>query len=295
MQDWAECVPNYSEGRDANCLDRLDRAVRGGGVELLDRHSDPDHHRSVFTFAGRFDSIRRAVLASAAVAVREIDLRRHRGHHPRVGALDVVPLVPLGQTRRSSCLDVARDLGDCLWRALNLPVYYYGAAAVRASRTRLETVRNLGFERLSALAESGEVRPDVGGPTLHPSAGACCIGVRDYLVAFNVQLAGQDARVAQQIARLIRESSGGLKGVKALGMYLESAGVAQVSMNLTNLERTPVFAAYDAVCAQAERLGASVLDSELVGLVPRAALGPEPARLRIKAFSSRMILEERLP
>lgn len=295
MRDWAECVPNFSEGRAAKRLYRLEEAMRATGVKLLDRHSDPDHHRSVFTFAGQLDSIRRAVLASAAVAVEEVDLRCHRGRHPRVGALDVVPLVPLGETRRSACLDLARDLGDRLWRELRVPVYYYGSAAVQSSRTKLEAVRNLGFEKLSRLAQSGEVRPDVGGPALHPSAGACCIGVRDYLVAFNVQLAGQDDRAARQIARLIRESSGGLPGVKALGIYLESAGVAQVSMNLTKLGRTPVFAAYDAVCAEAGRLGASVLDSELVGLVPRAALGSEPGRLRIKGFCSRMILEERLP
>ena len=295
MRDWVECVPNFSEGRDAGCLGRLETAVRSAGVELLDRHSDPDHHRSVFTVAGQFDSIQRAVLASAAVAVQEIDLRRHRGTHPRVGALDVVPIVPLGGTRRPACLAAARDLGERLWSELKVPVYYYGAAAVQVNRTELETVRKLGFERLSALARSGEVRPDVGGPALHPSAGACCIGVRDYLVAFNVQLAGQDARTARQIAQSIRESSGGLPGVKALGMYLESARVAQVSMNLTKLDLTPVSAAYDAVCMQAVRLGASVLGSELVGLVPRATLGPDPGRLRIKGFSPRMILEERLP
>ncbi len=295
MRDWVECVPNFSEGRDAARLNRLENAIRGGGVQLLDRHADPDHHRSVFTFAGQFDSIQSAVLAAATVAVQEIDLRCHRGTHPRVGALDVLPLVPLGDIGHGNCLDAARDLGDRLWRQLGVPVYFFGAAAVHADRNRLETVRKLGFERLSTLARSGDVRPDVGGPALHESAGACCIGVRDCLVAFNVQLAGNDARVARQIARLIRESSGGLPGVKALGMYLESAGQAQVSMNLTELKRTPVFAAYDAVSIEAGRLGVPVLGSELVGLVPRAALGPDPERLRIKGFNPRMILEERLP
>ena len=217
MRDWAECVPNFSEGRAAKCLDRLEEAVRAARVNLLDRHSDADHHRSVFTFAGEFNSIRQAVLASAAVAVEEVDLRCHRGKHPRVGALDVVPLVPLGETRRSACLDLARDLGDRLWSELRVPVYYYGSAAAQSGRSKLEAVRNLGFEKLSTLARSGEVRPDVGGPALHPSAGACCIGVRDYLVAFNVQLAGQDDRAARQIARSIRESSGGLPGCQGLG------------------------------------------------------------------------------
>ncbi len=294
MRNWAECVANFSEGCDAESLDRLQVAILAGAVDLLDRHADPDHHRSVFTFAGQFPTIRRAVMASAAVAVQEIDLTRHKGAHPRVGAIDVLPLVPLGDTPPSACVEAARDLGERLWRELGVPVYYYGAAALQANRTRLETVRTLGFERLSAVVRGGDVLPDVGGPELHPSAGACCIGVRDAMAAFNVQIAGKDAREARLIARSVREATGGLPGVKALGMYLQSVGVAQVSMNLTKLDQTPVYAAYDAVCAQAARIGAAVLDSELVGLVPRAALGSDPVRLRIKGFNPRMILEERL-
>lgn len=294
MQDCVECVPNFSEGRDENVLGRIETAIQSTGVGLLDQHADPDHHRSVYTLAGSLEAIQDAVMRSAAVAVEAIDLRVHRGTHPRVGAADVIPLVPLRDTSLRDCLKAARDLGERLWRELGVPVYYYGYAATRPARQRLEAVRKLGFSRLSELARTCEVPPDVGGPDLHPTAGACCVGVRDFMVAFNVQLVGCDDRTARRIARSIRESAGGLPGVKALGMYLDSAGVAQVSMNLTKLGPTPVFAAYDAVCAHATRLGANVLNSELVGLAPFAALGPEPGRLQIRGFNRGMILEERL-
>ena len=294
MSKIAECVPNFSEGRDAKVLRRIETAIRGAGASLLDRHADPDHNRSVFTLTGSLVSLRQAVLDSAAVAVKGIDLRTHRGTHPRVGAIDVVPLVPLGDVRPAACVDAARDLGDRLWSELQLPVYFYGKAASRPARERLETVRKLGFERLAELARVGEVPPDVGGPELHPTAGACCVGVRECMVAFNVQLEGRDARTARRIARSVRQSAGGLPGVKALGMYLDSAGFAQVSMNLTDLGQTPVFAAFDAVCSEAAKLGATVLGSELVGLAPRAALGADPSRLRIAGFNRRMVLEDRL-
>ncbi len=287
-------MPNFSEGRRAGSIGRLEAAVASGGAELLDLHADPDHNRCVLTLAGPLASAAEAVLAASAVAVESIDLRTHRGTHPRIGAVDVVPITPLWATPRSACIEAAREIGERLWRDLRVPVYYYGEAASREGRRRLESVRRLGFERLGPLARDGEVRPDVGGPSLHPSAGACCVGVRPFLAAFNVQLAARDAAAARRIAGALRESAGGLPGVKALGMYLESAGVAQVSMNLTRLDLTPLDAAYDAVCAAASRLGVQVLGSEIVGLVPRAALGPAPARLRIADFGPGMILEERL-
>ena len=294
MSNIAECVPNFSEGRDAEVLRRIETAIRGTGAPLLDQHADPDHNRSVFTLAGSLESLRQAVLESAAIAVKSIDLRAHRGTHPRVGAIDVVPLVPLGDLRPADCVDAAHDLGDRLWSELRLPVYLYGKAAGRPARERLETVRKLGFERLAELARAHEVPPDVGGPELHPTAGACCVGVRECMVAFNVQLEGRDARTARRIARSVRQSNGGLPGVKALGMYLDSARLAQVSMNLTDLGQTPVFAAFDAVCREAAMLGATVLGSELVGLAPREALGADPSRLRVAGFNRSMILEERL-
>lgn len=295
MQDLGLCVPNFSEGCDQRLLDRFNAALSMEGLRVLDRHSDTDHHRSVFTVTGSLDSLQQGIVRTAAIAVQRIDLRTHRGTHPRVGVIDVVPFVTTGYTPRSRCVQAARALGERLWAELQLPVFYYGAAATRDSRIQLEMVRKHGFERLSGLALSGILRPDVGGPLLHRSAGACCIGVRAPMAAFNVQIDADSALPARQIAGSIREAGGGLPGVKALGMYLQTARTAQVSMNLTRLNETSVFAAYDAVCAAADRLGVAVIGSELVGLAPRAALGPDPLRLQIRGFSEGMILEEHLP
>ena len=291
---WDECVPNFSEGRDRELIERVGKALSATGARLLDVHSDPDHNRSVFTLAGSIASFGQAVLEAAAVAVQRIDLTRHLGRHPRIGALDVVPLVPLADTRHKACVDAAHRLGRQLWTDLGVPVYFYGSAARQPARARLETVRKLGFERLSELVRLGRVLPDIGGPELHPTAGACCVGVRKLMVAFNVLLARRDAIAAKRIANTVRESSGGLAGVKALGLYLPAAGLAQVSMNLTDLDRTSVPDAFDAVCGEAAKQGIQVLGSELVGLAPSLALGPDPGRLRIRGFHRGMLLDERL-
>ena len=291
---WVECVPNFSEGRDGGFRDRVSNALSTAPVSLLDVHSDCDHNRSVFTFAAPVALAERAVLEAAAIAVQDIDLAAHTGCHPRIGALDVVPLVPLADTRRQACVDAAHRLGRNLWAELGVPVYFYGSAARQPGREKLEAVRKLGFERLSELVRNGRVLPDIGGPELHPTAGACCVGVRKLMVAFNVLLAARDATAAKRIAKAIRESSGGLPGVKALGLYLPAAGLAQVSMNLTDLEETAVPAAFDAVRREAGNQGVQVLGTELVGLAPSRALGPDPSRLRIRGFHQGMLLEERL-
>ena len=264
------------------------------GARLLDRHSDHDHHRSVLTFAAGLGVIDTAVMAAAGEAVESIDLNVHDGTHPRVGSIDVVPIVPLQDTPLDACLDVARAIGERLWSELGLPVYLYGHAAFREERRPLEAVRKLGFERLKELVRDGKCLPDIGGPQLHPSAGACCLGVRGPLVAYNVLLDCRDAQPAKAIAGQIRAAGGGLPGVKALGMYLESAQVAQVSMNITQPDLTPLPLVFDEVSRLAVGLGADVVASELVGLVPRAALGPDPSRMRIVGFHDGMILEERL-
>lgn len=294
MTQLAACVPNFSEGRDPTTLDRLERVVRRSGARLLDRHSDHDHHRSVLTFAAGLGVIDTAVMAAAGEAVESIDLNAHDGTHPRVGAIDVVPIVPFHDTPWDACLDVARSIGECLWSELGLPVYLYGDAAVREERRPLEAVRKVGFERLRELVRDGKYLPDIGGPQLHPSAGACCLGVRGPLVAYNVLLDCRDAQPAKVIAGRIRAAGGGLPGVKALGMYLESAQIAQVSMNITQPDLTPLPLVFDEVSRLAAGLGAEVVASELVGLVPRAALGPDPSRMRIVGFHDGMILEERL-
>jgi len=287
-------VPNVSDGRSRTLLNRLSRVLEESGAELLDSQSDPDHNRSVFTLAGPLSQVEAAILSVAELAVSHIDLTRHRGAHPRIGALDVVPVVPIDDVPHDVCVEAARSIGERLWDELNVPVYFYGEAARREGRRRLETFRRHGFERLASMVRSGVCVPDVGGPDLHPTAGACCVGVREFIAAFNVLLDDRDAKAAKRIASVVRESDGGIEGVKALGLYLASAQVAQVSMNLTDLGKTPLPVAFHAVCREARKLGVPVLGSELVGLVPRHALGPNPTGLRIRRFHSGMVFEDRL-
>ena len=294
MSEWVVCVPNVSEGRSPGALRRMESAINAAPAHVLDTHCDQDHHRSVFTFAAALINVAEAVLRLAGTAFECIDITRHRGVHPRVGALDVVPLVPFAETGREACIDCVGEIADRIWAEFRVPSYQYGYAARRKDRSRLETVRKHGFEALSKAVRRGECLPDVGGPELHSRAGACFLGVRDFMAAFNVQLADRDAAAAKRIARAVRESSGGLPGVKALGLFLPSQKAAQVSMNVTRLDLTPLDAVFAAVCRESAALGVDVLGSELVGLVPRYALGPEPERLRIRGFHEGMILETRL-
>ena len=292
-----ECVPNVSEGRDKAVLRSLRAAIeQTPGAALLDHSADPDHHRSVFTFAGAPGPVADAVLALARVAVETIDLRRHKGVHPRIGALDVVPFVPLDPSMLPECVDLASRVAERLWNELSVPVYLYGEAARRPRRRRLEQVRRGQFEGLvAALPGDVERRPDIGGPALHQTAGAVAVGVRKFLIAFNVNLATPDLAAAKEIARRVRESSGGLPAVKALGLPLGSRSLTQVSMNLTDYEQTSPRMAFEAVSAEAASLGVSVVESELIGLVPAGALGPnDPELLRIRSFDPSMIFENRL-
>lgn len=294
MSDLVVCVPNVSEGRSPSALRRMESAIKASPAHVLDTHSDEDHHRSVFTFAAPLTDVAGAVLRLAEAAFECIDITRHRGVHPRVGALDVVPLIPFAETGREACIDCVGEIADRLWAEFRVPSYLYGYAARREDRTRLETIRKHGYGAISEAVRRGECLPDIGGPELHPKAGACFLGVRDFMAAFNVQLADHDATAAKRIARAVRESSGGLPGVKALGLFLPSQNSAQVSMNVTQLDLTPLDTVFAAVCRESAALGVDVLGSELVGLVPRNALGPEPERLRIRGFHEGMILETRL-
>lgn len=297
MDKWVECIPNISEGRDKTVLTAIRAAVETTpGVYLLDDSADPDHHRSVFTLAGAPPAITTAVLRLAEIVVESVDLRRHQGIHPRMGALDVVPLVPLEGITEDECVDEAERLGQRLWDECRIPVYFYGAAARRDDRRRLENVRRGQFEGLRAALPDDETRrPDIGGPLLHQSAGATAVGVRSFLIAFNVNLATSDLAIAKEVARRVRESSGGLPAVKALGLLLKGRGLAQVSMNLVDFERTPPRTALEAVRREAASLGVEVVESELIGLVPRKALGADDAQdLMIRSFDDTMILENRL-
>jgi len=292
-----ECVPNFSEGRNSAHVDALEAAIASvPGSLVLDRTSDADHNRSVITFAGSSEAVIESAVRAAAKAAELIDLNQHRGVHPRVGALDVLPFVPLGDATMEDCAAIARTAGNRIWNELGIPVYFYGAAATRADRVKLEDVRRGQFEGLreEALSDPAK-RPDIGGPALHPTAGAVIVGARKILIAYNVNLKTTDLDVAQSIARRIRASSGGLPGVKALGLPLGSRGLVQVSMNLTDFERTPVHVVYAEVVRLATAYGVEVEESELVGLMPRRALDPAAAGpLKLAHFDSQSVIENRI-
>jgi glutamate formiminotransferase len=291
-----ESIPNVSEGRRTAVVDDLAAALRGtAGLRLLDVSSDASHNRSVFTCAGEPDALERASVALVRRAVELIDLRQHHGAHPRMGAVDVLPFVPLAGATMADCVALARRVGATISDRFALPVFLYEEAASTPGRRRLEAIRRGQFEGLARKLADPHWAPDFGPAAPHPTAGALAIGARRPLVAFNVNLASDRLDVARAIAAAVRERDGGLPGVKALGLALADRGIVQVSMNLTDLERTPPRAAYDAVRREAARLGVAVRESEIVGLVPRAALaGTAPEAMQLVGFSADCILEERL-
>jgi glutamate formiminotransferase / 5-formyltetrahydrofolate cyclo-ligase len=291
-----ECVPNVSEGRRSTVLEMLAGEIGTvPGVRLLDYSADPSHNRSVFTMAGDRCALKTAVLAMAWGAVHTIDLRTHRGEHPRIGAVDVVPFIPLGDTTMAECVELAREVGQAIAERLDVPVYLYEEAASREARRRLEDIRRGQFEGLSSKMTEPDWAPDFGPSAPHPTAGATVVGARRALIAFNVNLATNQLAIAKRIAAAVRESNGGLLSVKALGVSLPHRGIVQVSMNLTNFQRTPIETVFDRVAAEAAKSGVEVVDSELVGLIPEAALGgTTPEHLRLLAFSENHILERRL-
>ena len=291
-----ECVPNFSEGRDVSKVDAIVEAIASAGATILHRTSDADHNRSVVTFAAPAEIVGEAALRGVRQAVESIDLRVHRGVHPRIGAADVVPFVPLRGITMPECAALATDVGRRIWEELGVPVYLYEASARRPQCVNLPDVRRGQFEGLLLEAvENPDRCPDFGGPALHPSAGACIVGARKLLVAFNVLLDATDAGIARRIARAVRSSSGGLPHVRAIGVYLASRGQSQVSMNLIDFEQTPVHVAFEAVRAEAERRGVKVTGTELIGLVPAKALETAGAAyLRIERFELRRVLENSL-
>jgi glutamate formiminotransferase len=269
-----ECVPNFSEGRKPETVEQIARAIESvQGVRVLGRHIDPDHNRSVITFVGRPAPVLEAALQGVAAAATLIDLRNHAGVHPRMGATDVLPFVPVRGVTMAECVALAHEAGRLIWQELSIPVYFYERAALRPNRFRLEHVRGKGFNSLRTEIETNSDRaPDVGGNQIHSTAGAIAVGARPFLIAFNVDLQTRDLAVARNIARLVRESSGGLPFVKALGFELPSRGLVQVSMNLIDYEQTSIARAFDAVQSRAAELGVAVAGAEIVGLLPRAAL-----------------------
>lgn len=298
MRPLIECVPNFSEGRDNKKIDALVSAMSGfRGAWLLDVHRDADHNRSVVTLAGEPEPVFEAALRGVGKAVELIDLRRHRGEHPRIGAVDVLPFVPVESVTMQDCVALAHRVGQEIWARYQVPVYFYEQAARRPDRKRLESVRQGEFEYLRDVVLRSPVRsPDLGGPALHLSAGAVAVAARKFLIAYNIHLHTPDVSIAKKIARAIRASSGGLSHVKAIGVELKERKLAQVSMNLTDFEETSMRQVFEAVRLEAERNRTSIHSSEIVGLVPRKALAPgDVAALRIEDFSPETkILETRL-
>ncbi len=282
-----ECVPNFSEGRSAAVLSAIEAAIGSvDGVLLLGREADADHNRSVFTLAGAPEAVLEAAVRAVVVAADQIDLTRHHGVHPRIGAADVIPFIPLAGSTMDVCVGLAGRAAEEIWRRAGVPSYLYEFAARRPERVNLEAVRKIGFESLLA----GGPVPDVGGPRLHPTAGACAIGARRMLIACNVNIEG-DRAAAARIAKSIRTSSGGLPFVKSLGLDLPSRGLAQVSMNLTNYEVTALKVVFERIVALAGR----VHSTEIIGFPPLAALeGAEGFLAVCENWSSKRVLENRI-
>ena len=294
MSTLVECVPNFSEGRDKSKVDAIVDAMKMPGVYLLDRESDTDHNRSVFTLVGERDAIQEAAIRGVGKASELIDLNHHQGAHPRMGATDVVPFIPIEGVTIEDCVAMARHVGQEIWKRYKIPVYLYESAATSPERQNLENIRRGQFEGIRAeIATNPARRPDFGEAAVHPTAGATVVGARKFLVAYNVFLNTPDVEIAKKIAKAVRHSSGGLRFVKGAGFLVR--GLAQVSMNLTDFEQTPVHRVFEMVKREAARYGVQPLSSEIVGLIPKKAL--EQAAewfLQAENFDSSLILENRL-
>ncbi len=294
MKPPLESVPNFSEGRDRETIAALGDAL-GREAELLDVHADPDHNRSVFTLVGDGSSLKAATLALFEAALAHIDLRSHQGEHPRLGAVDVVPFVPIEGVTMAECIALAREVGAAVADRFGIPVYLYEEASDNPTRKNLEDIRRGEFEGLSAKMASAGWTPDFGPPAPHETAGASVIGARLPLIAYNINLNTDRLDVAKKIAAAIRHSSGGLRYVKAMGVMIEDRNLAQVSINLTNYEKTPIYRVFNLVAREAARYGVGVLESEIVGLVPSAALVAAAEHyLQLERFGASQILENKL-
>jgi glutamate formiminotransferase len=297
MVQVVECVPNFSEGRRAEVVKAIsDAIVRVEGVRLLGEEMDPDHNRAVLTFVGEPQPVVEAAFQAVAQAVDLIDLTQHKGEHPRIGAADVVPFIPIANISMEECADLARGLGRRVWEELRVPVYFYAEAAHRENRRLLPKIRKGEFEGLrEAMGKDPDRDPDVGDPKIHPTAGATVVGARGPLIAYNVNLATDNLALAQAIAKQIRASSGGFPDIQAKGFSLEDRGQVQVSMNVLNFRVTSIPTVFEAIRKEAEAAGVAVAGSEIVGLVPlEALLDAAEGYLRLEDFQRDQILERRL-
>lgn len=291
-----ECVPNFSEGSDEGILTSIADALRSvKGVRLLDICRDPDHNRTVFTFIGDPGAVEAGAAAACDRAIGTIDMCRHRGVHPRIGAVDVVPFVPIAGLEMKDAVETAHRFGKAFAERNRVPVYFYGEAALRPGRRDLSHIRRGGYESLERKLSDPQWAPDAGPTLFDPCKGATAVGARQPLIAYNINLRTNDLSIAKRIAAEIRQSGGGLRSVKAIGVPLTSRGIVQVSMNLTDFRETSVKTAFDVVAEKARQQGVEILESEIVGLVPAAALeGVDPGDIKLTRFSENLIIESHL-
>ena len=297
MKRLIECVPNFSEGRDAAKIDALVAAMEAvEGVYILDRESDADHNRCVVTLAGEPEPVAEAALRGIGKALELIDLTKHSGAHPRLGATDVIPFIPVDGVTIDECVALAKKVGHEIWQRYQIPVYFYEAAATRPERANLENVRKGQFEGVrEEVLKNPDRAPDIGEPRLHPTAGAVIVGARKFLIAYNINLDTPDVDIAKKIAKSIRFSNGGLRYVKAMGVDLRARHVAQVSINMTDYEQTPLHRVFEMVRSEAARYGASIIGSEIVGLIPKRAIEMTAEfYLQFENFSPAQVFENRL-
>lgn len=291
-----ECIPNFSEGRRSEVIEAIVAEVRNSeGVKLLDYAPDADHNRTVVTFVGSPEAVLEAAFRLTARATELIDMEQHQGGHPRLGATDVIPFVPIAGVKMKDCVELAHRLGRRIAEELKIPVYLYEQAATRPERKNLAVIRKGEYEGFKQKINDPEWAPDYGEAKLHPTAGAVVVGARPPLVAFNVNLGTNNLKIAKRIARLVRESSGGLVNVKAMGVRLEERDIVQVSMNMTNYQKTALYRSYEMIKMEAKRYGVPVIGSEIIGLVPMEALIDVAGYyLQLEDFSMEQVLEYRL-
>ena len=296
MAKLVECVPNFSEGQRAEVIEAIiDEARRTPGVTVLDHSSDPNHNRTVLTFVGEPQAVKRAAFACCARAAELIDMEKHRGGHPRIGATDVVPFIPVSNVTMEECVALAHELGREIADKLSIPVYFYEAAAKRPSMKALPDVRKGEYEGLKEAIKTPERAPDEGPRAMHPRAGATVVGARPFLVAFNINLSTPDVALAKRIAQTIRAARGGYVNCRAIGLSLEERGITQVSINMTDYTSTPLHRVFETVKSEAARYGVSVVGSEIIGLTPmQALLDAADFYLRLEGFKREQVLEARL-
>ena len=296
MAKLVECVPNFSEGRRPEVIAAIVNEVKNAaGVTLLNVNSDASHNRTVVTFVGEPQAAKQAAFKACAKAAELIDMEQHQGEHPRVGATDVIPFIPVSEVTMEECVELANELGREIGEKLNIPVYLYEAAAKQAARVKLPDVRKGEYEGLKTAIASPERQPDYGPARMHPSAGATVVGARQFLIAYNINLSTNDVNIAKKIATTIREAKGGYKFCRAMGVMIEERNMAQVTINMVDYTGTPLHRVFETVKSEAARYGVNVIGSEIVGMVPlQALIDTADFYLRLEGFERKQVLEENL-